>query len=139
LATGITMIAITIAAIATTPTSAATRAPATSHGDRPTAVVSLGDSYISGEAGRWEGNSSRNYGDRRGTDRAAYKRRWSWRYDKSRIYGPSAANGCHRSDTAPVISSGIDVDELGEERKEEQGRLRIQDVHPNALHEDALQ
>ena len=34
------------------------------------AIVSLGDSYISGEAGRWKGNSIDNTGDRSGTDRA---------------------------------------------------------------------
>ena len=29
-----------------------------SPGSGPTAAVSLGDSYISGEAGRWQGNSN---------------------------------------------------------------------------------
>ncbi len=81
--------------------------------DRPTAVVALGDSYISGEAGRWEGNSSYDFGDRRGTDRAAYRNRWGWwRYDQRRVYGETGASGCHRSDVAPVLSSGIAVDEL---------------------------
>ena len=36
----------------------------------PSAAVSLGDSYISGEAGRWNGNSINAAGDRDGTDRA---------------------------------------------------------------------
>lgn len=77
---------------------------------RPTAVVTLGDSYISGEAGRWEGNSSSDFGDRRGTDRAAYRNRWGfWLYSQARVYGDSAS-GCHRSDLAPVLSSGIEVD-----------------------------
>ncbi|MEM9608664.1 MAG: GDSL-type esterase/lipase family protein [Actinomycetota bacterium] len=78
--------------------------------DRPTAAVSLGDSYISGEAGRWEGNSSSDWGDRRGTDRAAYRRGWFWRYDESRVYGESGATGCHRSDVAPILSAGLSVD-----------------------------
>ena len=81
--------------------------------DRPTAVVSMGDSYLSGEAGRWEGNSSSDWGDRRGTDRAAYRSGgWIrfWRYDAGRIYGATDRNGCHRSDVAPILSSGIDVD-----------------------------
>ena len=68
----------------------------------PTAVVSLGDSYISGEAGRWEGNWWSSYGSRRGTDRAAYRSGWFWRYDASRIYGATDRSGCHRSDVAPI-------------------------------------
>ncbi len=76
---------------------------------RPTAAVSMGDSYISGEAGRWEGNSSRDTGDRRGTDRAAYRWGWFWRYDQTRVYGDSAS-GCHRSDVAEIDSAGLAVD-----------------------------
>lgn len=79
-------------------------------GSKPSAVVAMGDSYISGEAGRWEGNHSIDYGDRRGTDRAAYRNRWGfWRYSQARVYG-SSASGCHRSDVAPIHSSEIDVD-----------------------------
>lgn len=48
--------------------------------DLPTAAVSLGDSYIAGEAGRWEGNARTNLGDRDGTDRAASRWGWFWRY-----------------------------------------------------------
>lgn len=80
--------------------------------EAPTAVVTMGDSYISGEAGRWDGNSSGEYGSRRGTDRAASRVRWRWRYDPSSTYGSSGATGCHRSDVAPVLSSAIEVDEL---------------------------
>jgi len=76
----------------------------------PTAAVSLGDSFIAGEGGRWDGNSSSNFGDRRGTDRAAYRRGWFWRYEQERIYGSSYANGCHRSDVAPIRSAGLDVE-----------------------------
>lgn len=58
----------------------------------------MGDSYISGEAGRWQGNSLTNSGSRDGTDRA-----WTGSgYDPSRVYGTTAANGCHRSDSAEV-------------------------------------
>lgn len=67
----------------------------------PTAIVSLGDSYISGEAGRWKGNSLNNYDSRDGTDRAYT----GSGYDPSRVYGSTAANGCHRSDSAEVKSA----------------------------------
>ena len=83
--------------------------PAGAQDDRPTAAVSMGDSYISGEAGRWEGNSSRDSGDRRGTDRAAYRWGRFWRYDQERVYGDSAS-GCHRSDVAEIRSAALAVD-----------------------------
>lgn len=67
-----------------------------------TAVISLGDSYISGEAGRWRGNSTVMDGDRAGTDRAFVATPTGPNYDPARVYGPSAANGCHRSDVAEV-------------------------------------
>ena len=44
---------------------------------RPTAIVSLGDSFISGEGGRWLGNGSEPFGTRSGTDRAAIELRRS--------------------------------------------------------------
>jgi hypothetical protein len=67
------------------------------------AIVSLGDSFISGEAGRWKGNSIVSTGDRAGTDRA-----WTGTgYDPSRVYGATDANGCHRSDVAEVLSSVV--------------------------------
>ncbi|MET9953348.1 GDSL-type esterase/lipase family protein [Streptomyces sp. NPDC006339] len=83
--------------------SALTPSPAAaSPGSGPTAVVAMGDSYISGEAGRWLGNSLTTSGSRNGTDRA-----WTGSgYDPSRVYGSTAANGCHRSDTAEVKSAG---------------------------------
>ena len=71
----------------------------------PTATVSLGDSFISGEAGRWLGNSTVLATDRAGTDRA-----WTGSgYDAGRIYGPTDANGCHRSDVAEIQSATIQV------------------------------
>lgn len=75
----------------------ATAAPATSAKPRGL-LVSLGDSYISGEAGRWQGNSSDPVGDRTGTDRAFT----GSAYDPAIVYGSTAANGCHRSDVAEV-------------------------------------
>ncbi len=70
----------------------------------------MGDSYIAGESGRWDGNSSISSRDRRGTDRAAYRRGWFWRYDTSRVYGDSGA--CHRSDVAPLESADLAVDSV---------------------------
>jgi hypothetical protein len=76
---------------------------------RPTAAVSLGDSYISGEAGRWKGNATTAAPGRLGTDRA-------WRsdpanpagvIDRSLVYGDTVANGCHRSDVAPIESAWL--------------------------------
>ncbi|MGI5446215.1 GDSL-type esterase/lipase family protein [Streptomyces sp. CA-243310] len=75
---------------------------AASPGNGPTAVVSLGDSYISGEAGRWKGNSLTNGGSRNGTDRAWIS---GSSYDPSRVYG-TTVGGCHRSDSAEVRSAG---------------------------------
>ena len=66
-----------------------------------TAAVSMGDSYISGEAGRWRGNSDDGNGSRDGTDRA-----WTGSgYDPARVYGATYANGCDRSDVAEVRSA----------------------------------
>ncbi|WP_405677728.1 GDSL-type esterase/lipase family protein [Streptomyces sp. NBC_00868] len=77
-----------------------------SSGTGPTAVVSMGDSYISGEAGRWKGNSLTNTGNRAGTDRAWVS---GSTYDPSKVYG-STAGGCHRSDSAEVKSAGAIAD-----------------------------
>ncbi|MGH3858777.1 GDSL-type esterase/lipase family protein [Actinokineospora sp.] len=74
----------------------------------PTAVVSLGDSYISGEAGRWKGNSLNNSGSRDGTDRAYT----GSGYDPTRVYGATSANGCHRSDSAEVKSATATTEAL---------------------------
>jgi hypothetical protein len=73
----------------------------------PTAAVSLGDSYISGEAGRWQGNSIDPLASRDGTDRAFT----GTGYDLSRVYlPPSDTNGCHRSDVAEIRSGALPVD-----------------------------
>lgn len=77
----------------------------------PTAVVTMGDSYISGEAGRWLGNSANVAGDRDGTDRACvFTLGLCTSYDDSRVYvDGSAAGGCHRSDVAEVHSAQLPV------------------------------
>jgi lysophospholipase L1-like esterase len=81
-------------------------------GNLPTAVVSLGDSFISGEAGRWNGNSNDGLDpDRDGTDRA-YRAGWlgTWWYDYDAVYPGSYDNGCHRSDVAEIHSAAIALD-----------------------------
>jgi lysophospholipase L1-like esterase len=78
---------------------------------RPTAIVSIGDSFISGEGGRWSGNGSEPFGTRSGTDRAAVDCGvLGCEYDPARVYGDSEANDCHRSDVAPIESAPIAVD-----------------------------
>jgi lysophospholipase L1-like esterase len=78
---------------------------------RPTAIVAMGDSFISGEGGRWLGNGSEPFGTRSGTDRAAYGcGSLGCAYDPVRVYGSSEANDCHRSDVAPIVSAPIDVE-----------------------------
>lgn len=67
---------------------------------RPLAVVSLGDSFIAGNAGRWLGNSADSSGDRTGTDRA-YTGSPDTPYDPSLVYGETV-NGCWRSDVAEI-------------------------------------
>jgi hypothetical protein len=82
-----------------------------SPGSATTAIVSLGDSFISGEAGRWLGNGSEPFGTRSGTDRAATDcDGWGGcDYRPERVYGTSEASGCHRSDVAPVESARAPV------------------------------
>ncbi|WP_217199876.1 GDSL-type esterase/lipase family protein [Streptomyces buecherae] len=84
------------------------------------AVVSMGDSYISGEAGRWQGNGfngqysyKAKQGSAYGTDRAAYNCTGSGtdekcEHDPKRVYGETGEGKeqCHRSDVAPIKSLG---------------------------------
>ena len=99
------VVAVVAIALALAPTAAA------GPGSSQTAIVSLGDSYISGEAGRWQGNSINATGNRDGTDRAAYNCTATvCSYDGSRVYGLSAVNGCDRSDVAEIKSATIAVD-----------------------------
>jgi GDSL-like lipase/acylhydrolase family protein len=77
-----------------------------------TSIVALGDSYISGEAGRWQGNSINASGSRDGTDRAAYNCTVAaCLYDPARVYGATAASGCDRSDVSEIQSAAIAVDQ----------------------------
>jgi len=92
-----TTIAVTIAGLLLAPSSA-TATPRGAHSNRlPTAAVTLGDSYISGEAARWKGNSADPAGDHQGTDRGPA------------VYGDTVANGCHRSDVAEIVSARLPV------------------------------
>src|ERR1700761_6052668 len=79
---------------------------------RPTAVVAMGDSFISGEGGRWLGNGTEPLGTRSGTARAAFDcGALGCEYDPARVYGASEADDCHRSDVAPILSAPIGVEE----------------------------
>jgi lysophospholipase L1-like esterase len=77
----------------------------------PTAVVTMGDSYMSGEAGRWLGNSADIAGDRDGSDRACvFTFGLCTSYDESAVYvDGTAADGCHRSDVSEVLSAQLPV------------------------------
>jgi lysophospholipase L1-like esterase len=91
-----------VAATATLAGSAAA-AHAAPAPDAPAVAVALGDSYISGEGGRWEGNSADLTFDRAGTDLG-----WNGTFhDASAVYGLTAANGCHRSTMAEISSADL--------------------------------
>ena len=94
-------------ALAATPPAAVAGTP-----PLPTSVVAMGDSFISGEAGRWLGNSAGLVTDHDRTDRACvFALRLCTSYDESRVYiDGTAANRCHRSDVAPVLSARLAVD-----------------------------
>ncbi|MFE1767893.1 hypothetical protein ACFW81_27220 [Streptomyces angustmyceticus] len=88
---------------------------------KPTAIVSLGDSFISGEGGRWQGNVDMAYSPTDsmfGTDRATVCDSGGCRKDPNRVYvdgsylDPTTGkeNGCHRSDVAEIMQSNISVD-----------------------------
>lgn len=85
---------------------AAAALPATAQAARPTAAVVLGDSFSSGEGGRWRGNSFTGIdgGDRAGTDTAAVDTVHGFRYrPEERSYEEASVdNGCHRGLKAPV-------------------------------------
>jgi len=83
-----------------------------SPGSARTAIVSLGDSFISGEGGRWLGNGADLLGTRSGSDRAAGGcDGWGYCfYEPERVYGESERSGCHRSDVAPIRSAPVAVD-----------------------------
>ena len=65
---------------------------------------------ISGEAGRWQGNSVDPTLCRRGTDRACKLDATGLipTYDNSSVYlGESTANGCRRSDVSEILTAGL--------------------------------
>ncbi|MGW4898107.1 hypothetical protein ACWEQL_38540 [Kitasatospora sp. NPDC004240] len=83
--------------------------------EKPTAIVSMGDSFISGEGGRWNGNGNAGPdGSAYGTDRAAVNcngDETSCTHDSSRVYGttnPDGGNGCDRSDVAEIRGAAIE-------------------------------
>jgi hypothetical protein len=94
-------VAAVAAAVASTHVAPATGAAT------ETFVVAMGDSYISGEAGRWAGNSLDERRSRGGTDRAWVGRSRGW-YDRSVVYlDGSDADGCHRADVADIHVADI--------------------------------
>jgi hypothetical protein len=74
-----------------------------------TAAVSMGDSYISGEAGRWNGNSINPLPGNDGTDRACVGTPVCT-VNLARVYvPPSDTDGCHRSDVAEILGATLAV------------------------------
>lgn len=77
--------------------------PAAAHADGPgvgsPTIVSLGDSYISGEAGRWAGNTNRSSSRIDALGPYAYA-------DNSAGTAESIP-GCHRSSSAEVFVGGV--------------------------------
>lgn len=100
-------VVVALAAVIASPAERSAAGP----GSATTATVSLGDSFISGEAGRWNGNSLNMFGTRDGTDRAASCFLIFCSYDATRVYGSSYSNGCHRSDVATIKSAAISVNQ----------------------------
>jgi hypothetical protein len=102
-----TLLAFTALIAALVPATPAHAGPKSS--DR--AWVSIGDSFISGEAGRWRGNTNNPFNTT--TDRAYAGFGWTGRqYAPERVYVDGTwANGCHRSDVAEiqVAASGAGV------------------------------
>ncbi|MEU7162133.1 endonuclease/exonuclease/phosphatase family protein [Streptomyces chrestomyceticus] len=95
------------------------------NGKKQDAIVSMGDSFISGEAGRWAGNANTGPGGSAwGTDRAARceSGESGCRTDLGQVYEPGTAydvkkNGdaCDRSLTAEI--KGADVTGIPKERR----------------------
>ncbi|MFF2953469.1 glycosyl hydrolase family 18 protein [Kitasatospora sp. NPDC057965] len=82
---------------------------------RPPAIVSMGDSYISGEGGRWAGNAlTKQEGDVWGTDR-----RSRCEPEQDCVYDATSydfkGNRCDRSDVAPI--KGTEYEDVPSERR----------------------
>ncbi|QCX76905.1 Chitodextrinase precursor [Streptomyces sp. YIM 121038] len=75
---------------------------------KQTATVSMGDSYISGEGGRWQGNANTRDKGSWGTDRAD---------DGTVVYekGTDGKDDCHRSDVAEI--KGAEISGIPKERR----------------------
>src|SRR4051794_4110287 len=87
---GTTATAVAALAVTTALAGTALAAPGSSERQgRPSAAVSLGDSYIAGNAARWKGNSADPAAGHAGTDRG------------TGVYGDTAT-GCLRSDSAEI-------------------------------------
>lgn len=89
---------------------------------KPTALVAMGDSYVSGEAGRWAGNANTgNAGSAWGTDRAASAcnaDESSCLHDPHKVYGDTSydgGSGCDRSEVSEV--AGAEIDGIPPERR----------------------
>ncbi len=81
---------------------------------RHSVIISIGDSFISGVAGRWRGNAAggNTKGSNWGTDRAVFDCRYQGakcEHDTARVYGPTAG-GCLQSDSAEVLNADVDVE-----------------------------
>lgn len=106
---------VVLAGAGTTAAAPASNSGSGASQDGPTVAVSLGDSFISGEGGRWQGNIAMQYTtatDMWGTDRACSPSGPCSPKDPKRVYGESYLNpdtrkedGCHRSDVAEIHSS----------------------------------
>ena len=84
-------------------------APTPAHAEGPGEgtpwVVSLGDSYISGEAGRWAGNTNESSSEIDALGEKAY--------DDNSGHTAELITGCHRSQSAEVyIGGGVDGENL---------------------------
>ncbi|MET7362072.1 GDSL-type esterase/lipase family protein [Streptomyces sp. NPDC005562] len=98
----ITATAGTLVALAALASATVAPAHAAVADERPL-LVTLGDSFISGEAGRWAGNSNESAEGHAGTDRA-----WNPQTrasDPHTVYGATYDDGCNRSDSAEVHSA----------------------------------
>ncbi|MEY9950416.1 beta-propeller fold lactonase family protein [Kitasatospora sp. GAS1066B] len=101
--------------VSTTDVAKGPIAVATGRPQELTAAVALGDSFISGVAGRWQGNALRlgSYTDVFGTDRAVYACQAGFeapcQYDPRLVYGTSynRASGCLRSYSSEIQSVDI--------------------------------
>lgn len=81
-----------------------------SPGQPDTAIVAMGDSYISGEGGRWQGNSYDWQDSRHGTDRAHNAAKGVYEVDKVYPSGtPGIVDPCHRSDVSEPTKAIIPV------------------------------